>query len=85
MNSSLFFVFDRNQFTEIANRLANGDNIDLQKAIEKGDVQDLPVDVKMIDIGRMEDVVENETQDVGFIKGLEELIKLLTDIKHPNF
>ena len=28
------------------------------------------VDVKMIDIGHMEKVLEGETQDVGYIKGL---------------
>ena len=34
----------------------------------------------MIDIGHMENVVKNETQDIGYIKGLDELLKLLSEL-----
>ena len=39
------------------------------------------VDFKMIDIGHMEDTLSNETQDVGYIKGLVEMIKLISIIR----
>ena len=39
------------------------------------------VDVKMIDLGNMWPLLDGEKTDVGYIKGLEELIDLLTELK----
>ena len=65
VNSSLFMLFDKELFT----RINNGEKI------EGG------VEFKMIDIGEMRQLEEHQTHDIGYLKGLEELIKLLNYIK----